>query len=295
MIDMHMHSKYSDGTCSVEEILKEAEKLKLKYISITDHDNCLAYHELRKINVSEIYLGKIIPGIEIKCAYQGRLIEVLGYNYDIDKMQKWINEYYKDKQRRDIQTKYLKLLYEACQKLNLRLSPIEEIPWNPENDWASVAIYNDFKKYDENKEKLPEDLWEDFTTFTKKYCGDLNSVFYIDKSKDYPTLDIAIDAIKKCGGIAIMAHIFIYKWNKNKEEFIQGIIDKFEIDGFECYYPKFSDEQTKYIVNICKQNNFLTSGGSDWHGDNKPEINMGIGTGNLNVSEEILKTWPILQ
>lgn len=291
MIDLHIHTTFSDGTYSVKEVLEEAEKLKLNYISITDHDNCLAYKELEKIDIKKYYSGKIIPGIEIKCSYKKRLIEVLGYNYDINKMQQWIDEYYKDKKRDIIQTKYFNILYNTCQKLNLKMTPKDEIIWNPQNDWASVTIYKDIKKYEENKEKLPEDLWEDFTTFTKKYCGDVNNIFYIDKSKDYPTLDTVLKVIKDCGGVSIMAHIYIYKWVEDKKQFIQEIIDNFDIDGFECYYSKFSEEQTKYIVDICKQNNLIMSGGSDFHGENKPDISLGVGKGNLKVDEKIITEW----
>ena len=65
MIDLHIHTTNSDGTDSVEEILKKAEKLKLNYISISDHDTCKGYDELKNIDVESIYSGKIIPGIEL--------------------------------------------------------------------------------------------------------------------------------------------------------------------------------------------------------------------------------------
>ena len=74
MIDLHIHTSYSDGTDSLIELLEKAEKNKLEYISITDHDNCRVYDELRKIEGSKYYTGKIIPGVEIKCGYKGRLI-----------------------------------------------------------------------------------------------------------------------------------------------------------------------------------------------------------------------------
>ena len=48
MIDLHIHTIYSDGADTLTEVLKKAEKLKLEYISITDHDNCYAYDELKK-------------------------------------------------------------------------------------------------------------------------------------------------------------------------------------------------------------------------------------------------------
>ena len=97
MIDLHIHTTNSDGTDSVEEILKKAEKLKLNYISISDHDTCKGYDELKNIDVESIYSGKIIPGIELKCYYKGRTIEVLGYNINVEKMNNWITTFYKDK------------------------------------------------------------------------------------------------------------------------------------------------------------------------------------------------------
>lgn len=273
MIDLHIHTKNSDGTDSVEEILKKAEKLKLNYISISDHDTCKGYDELKNIDVESIYSGKIIPGIELKCSYKGRTIEVLGYNINVEKMNNWITTFYKDKSKADLQIKYFNLLYEGCQKLGLTLSKKEDIIWNPEVDWASVTIYSDFKKYPENEKKLPADLWTEFSTFTRKYCADPNYILHIDKSKDYPSLEVAINAIKEADGLAFMPHIFIYKWveQEEKKAFVEEIVENYDIDGFECYYPDFSEEQKKYILNLCNKKDLYKSGGSDYHGKNKPE------------------------
>lgn len=273
MIDLHIHTINSDGTDSVEEILKKAEKLKLNYISISDHDTCKGYDELKNIDVESIYSGKIIPGIELKCSYKGRTVEVLGYNINVEKMNNWITTFYKDKSKADLQIKYFNLLYEGCQKLGLTLSKKEDIIWNPEVDWASVTIYSDFKKYPENEKKLPADLWTEFSTFTRKYCSDPNYILHIDKSKDYPSLEVAINAIKEADGLAFMPHIFIYKWveQEEKKAFIEEIVENYDIDGFECYYPDFSEEQKKYILNLCNKKGLYKSGGSDYHGKNKPE------------------------
>ena len=58
MIDLHIHSTNSDGTDSVVEILKKAQDLKLDYISITDHDNCNAYNEVKNIDIKKILYWK---------------------------------------------------------------------------------------------------------------------------------------------------------------------------------------------------------------------------------------------
>ena len=81
MIDLHIHSTYSDGSYSVKEILQEAENKKLEYISITDHDCIDAYKELENMNIKSFYNGKIIVGCEFKCYLEEFSIpvEILGY------------------------------------------------------------------------------------------------------------------------------------------------------------------------------------------------------------------------
>lgn len=291
MIDLHIHTNNSDGTDSVEELLKKAQKLKLEYISLTDHDNCNGYEELEKLEISDYFSGKIIPGIEIKCTYLKRTIEVLGYKINTKKMNDWINDFYKDKQREDLQLKYFNLLYEKCIQMGLKLSNKKEIMWNPKNDWASFTIYSDLKRYKENKLIMPKDMWEEFSSFNRKYCNNPNHILYIDKSDDYPTLRDTIQAIKNCSGLVFLPHLFIYKWVDDKVKFIETLVDNYDIDGLECFYTDFSEEQTKYLLNLCDQRKLFKSGGSDYHGGNKEKIALGKGYGNLNIPKEIIKNW----
>lgn len=291
MIDLHIHTNYSDGTDMVEELLKKAKDKKLDYISITDHDNCDAYQKLDELEVEKLFHGKIIPGIEIKCSYLKRTIEVLGYKINTNKMNQLMEEFYQDKSRETLQKKYFDLLYQKCFELGLRLTKKEEIMWNPQNNWASFTIYSDFKKYKENRNKVPEDMWEDFSTFSKKYCGNPNNSLYIDKSTDYPSLEQAISMIKQAGGLVFLPHLFIYKWAENKKQLIEEIVKNYEIDGIECYYNNFTEEQTNYLLELCQQRKLYKSGGSDYHGLNKKNIEIGIGYGNLNIPNTIVEEW----
>jgi len=291
MIDLHMHTNNSDGADSTEELLRKAESLKLKYISITDHDNCHAHEEIKELNLDKIFSGKIITGIEIKCTYKNTSIEVLGYKFDLDKMSKWVKEFYKDKSKEKLQIKYFNKTYDACKKLGFTLTPKEEISWNPKTEWASFTIYTDLKKYKENEKVYKDDILNDFTTFNKKYCSDPNNILYIDKSKDRPTLKEAIEVIKDCGGIVFMPHLFIYKSIKDKEEFINDIIENYDIDGLECYHSEFTEEQIKYLLDLTQERGLLRSGGSDYHGINKEGIEMAIGKGNLVIKDSLVEDW----
>lgn len=291
MIDLHIHTTYSDGSDSLIDVLKKAEKNKLQYISITDHDNCKAYDELKNINIKEHYSGTIIPGIEIKCGYKGRLIEVLGYKINTDTMQEWANNFYRYKTKAIIQQKYFDLLYDKCLKMNLVLSKKSDIKFDNTKDWASVTIYREIKSHMGNKELVPEDFWESFNNFSKRYCGNKEHILYIDKTEDYPSLQEAIEAIKQAGGLVFLPHLFIYKWSDNIFKLIQNILENYDIDGIECYHSEFNDADTEYLKNICKEKGYFMSGGSDYHGVNKKDIEMAVGKGNLVIEKKIIEEW----
>lgn len=200
MIDLHVHTTYSDGADSLIEVLKKAEEMELSYISITDHDNCNAYKELKNIDIKKYYTGTIIPGIEIKCGYKGRLIEILGYKIDTEKMQDWADVYYKDKTKTQLQKKYFDILYKNCKEMGLKLAEDLGNSFDPEKEWASVCIYKELIKYEENKSIFPQGILDTFDNFSKKYCGDVNSKLYIDKTADYPSVQEAIDIVKNVMG-----------------------------------------------------------------------------------------------
>ena len=79
MIDLHIHTLYSDGDKTVEDVLKMCEEKKLEYISITDHNTCMPYND-NALKNNNIFSGKIIKGIEMNATFQNKKIELLGYN-----------------------------------------------------------------------------------------------------------------------------------------------------------------------------------------------------------------------
>lgn len=96
MIDLHMHSVYSDGDKTVEEILKMCEDKKLEYISITDHNTCAAYEDKNILN-NNIFSGKIIKGVEMNATFENKNIEILGYNINRPKIiEDWSKRFFSD-------------------------------------------------------------------------------------------------------------------------------------------------------------------------------------------------------
>ena len=99
MIDLHMHTVYSDGDKTVEEILKLCEEKHLEYISITDHNNCMQYKD-EAFN-KNIFSGKVIKGLELQGSVLNKCIEILAYDYNIDILSEWINKYFSEEKLRE--------------------------------------------------------------------------------------------------------------------------------------------------------------------------------------------------
>ena len=291
MIDLHIHSNNSDGTKTVKEILIQAQNLGLSTISFTDHESCSAYDELEKINIKEYFSGNIIKGIELKSQYKDIVMDILGYGIDCNKMKKYLAECYKNITREKIQEEQLKKFYEIGQKIKLNLRPIEELKWDKTKGWGSIVFYEEMKSHIENKEKVPSDMWESFKNFKQNHYHIKGDTFYIDRGKHYPTIEKIIDIIHKSGGKAFVAHIYEYKEIENKISELEEIISNYKIDGIECYHSIFSEAENLKLLEFAKKHNLLISGGSDYHGDNKPDIELGVGKGNLNVPNWILDKW----
>ncbi len=291
MIDLHIHTNNSDGTDSVIEVLKKAEQQKLSYISITDHESVNAYYQLKEIDIKDYYSGKIIPGVELKNYYKDRVIDILAYNVDIDKFSSYLDKYYKEKTHRILETKNLKHFYKQAKGYGLILDPIETIDWDPDKDWGSVVFYNELKKHPENEAKVPKDLWENFSNFKKDYVYNRNNMFFLDKKDDYPSPAKTVEQVHLVGGVAFLAHVHEYKWVDNKIEYIKQLIKDSNLDGIECYYSNFTEEQINELLEYCKINNLYTSGGTDYHGKKRPGVELGIGRGNLQIPESIIKDW----
>jgi len=287
MIDLHIHSKYSDGSYTVKEILEESEKIGLKIISITDHDQVEAYEELKNLNIKKYFSGIIIPGCEFKCYFPEYEIpiEVLGYGIDINKIKEYTNKI----KNNNIQNRYLQYLKKIGEQIGLIFDKDLKINQN-ERKFASKVFEREILKYEQNKYILDKNnicLEPDF--YRAAQCNK-NSIFYINEEKDFIKVKELIEIIHNANGLAFLAHPYMYKID-NIEQAIEELIEKYKIDGMECYYTTFSDEQIQIMKNICDKYKIFTSGGSDFHGLIKPEIQMGIGYGNLKIEKELIQSW----
>ena len=286
VIDLHIHTTYSDGTDSVKEILKNATKTNLEIISITDHNTCKAYFEMENMDIDSLYKGDIILGCEFTTTFDNRLIEVLGYGFDYKKVQKYLDKYYS----KELIIERTKTLYNRLINKIKDLGLIYNL--EPFADEKFEKEFFEFEMYMEIKDKVKEDILDTFSDFYRKGLANPKSCFFINHIEFKPSLEKIIDLIHSAGGKVFLAHPYQYKFN-DTEEFLNNIYNNSNLDGIECYYTRFTEEQTKYSLEFAKKRKLLISGGSDYHGKNKTKHDLGIGKGNLNINKEILSNWDI--
>lgn len=287
MVDMHTHTTYSDGTYTPEELLKEAEQKQLTVISIADHNTVNAYNDLKNEDIRNSFKGIIIPGVEITTSYQGETIEILGYGFDLTMMQDLLKENVLTFEQK--QLKEYDLIKKAYQQQGIVFDE-KNINFNPKKESSRAAFWQEIKGYPENNHFFLENSSkETVSSFTRNEVYNPKSPLYVDETSMFPSLEKAIAMIHECGGYAFLAHTFAY--SPNIAENLLDILKNYKLDGLECFYTTFTEEETKYLVNLCKEKGLYMSGGSDFHGTRKVNHFLGTGRGNLQIDEEIIEPW----
>lgn len=293
MVDMHIHTVYSDGDKTIKEVLEKCEEKKLEYISITDHNTCKAYEdELVKNN--NIFSGKIIMGAEMNATLDnGKRIEFLAYNIKNPKIiEEWSNKFYSYDVLEKRFNRDKNKIIDICNKNNL-VYDLKAIKKDiPVTDFFVVYMYFELIKHEENMEYMSE-FMNSFNDFRRDGLSNPNSIFYMgeDNSPQPMFRDVA-DIIHKAGGLVFLAHPFEYKF-EDTIGFIDYLRKEIKLDGIECFHPSAEiDNRIDLLLEYARKNYLFISGGSDFHGDKKPNNDIGVGSGSLKISKEYIEEWP---
>jgi len=272
VFDLHIHSDLSDGADDWKTILQQAEALGLRCVSITDHDNCEVYAQMEQ--PERYFSGRIVTGIEMQAWHQGISIEILGYGFDVEKMRGLLDGLYLPFEV--IRGEELRRLHANSVALGMRFAPDVMQRYDPEQYfYATEYLHVEMRKFPENRALVPDaESWEREHVFFKRHTSRPGDPYYVDESDLLPGADRVIEVIRAAGGLVFMPHVFGY--GERALDVLHGLADAGLLDGVECYYPSFTAEQTVYLLDFCKERDLLISGGSDWHGANRPENKMGV-------------------
>lgn len=260
----------------------------LKFLSITDHESVEAYYEMDR----KLFHGMLIPGVELRTICCGVAIELLAYGFDLNIMRKNLKKYhYMDTQELD--SYMIKLAFEQYVEKGVKLDStfIEDFE-NSNAPRLSKYIQAAIDKYPENQ-KFLIGLPEGKSFF--RYCmTNPNHPLFLDLSSAFPTISELTSSIREAHGLISIPHIFEYK--ENAEKILFELLSHYDIDMIECYYSSFSKEQTEFLLNVCQKHKKFSSGGSDFHGNLRVNVELGHGTdNNLLIPEEKIQSWiPLL-
>lgn len=250
--DMHCHSTCSDGTHSPKELIDLAVSQNLQGLSITDHDTCKAYDAELFAYAKERDI-QLVTGVEFSSYHQGTGVHILGYDFlpDHPEILAFAESH---KERRKLRN--LAIL----KKLEKAGMPISE---------GELSVFSGAVIGRPHIAQLMID---------KGYVASFKEAFneYIGNDKPCyvsgPIFKVSetIEVIKKASGKAFLAHpIFI-----RKRRILNELLSM-PFDGMECYYAMCTDEQNDRMLRIAEKRNFAISGGSDFHGENKPYLQLG--------------------
>lgn len=254
MIDLHTHSYFSDGTLSPSELVEQAESLSMKAIAITDHDTTAGLVEgaaaAKDKNV------KFIPGIELSIAHKPGELHILGLglnNWENAPILQEIN-----KKRKARNTKIIELM--NVQGLNISYDDLRLLTKGTigRPHFASWMV-------SEGHVKNINDAFSKYLAWGKP--------FYIPR--ETISLEAAIEFIHSCGAYAVVAHPLNTPVNFNT---LLEKLDKWiasGVDGIEAVHSGTKRNMTKRLLKYGKERGCMITGGSDFHGKNKPQIKLG--------------------
>ncbi|MFV0503031.1 MAG: PHP domain-containing protein [Lachnospirales bacterium] len=269
MIDLHLHSNISDGTDTVEELIAKAKKIGVNVLSLTDHDTIDGV--IKAKNLCEEKNIIFINGIELTATYKSYEIHLLAYNFSVD------NNIIKDlankiKEIRNTRNKKMVKKFEEI-GINISLDKLNEENKNSIITRTHFAIELLKQGYAETKEDA----------FNKYLLPERGT--YV--AKNSVSAEECILNVHKAGGVVILAHPTKYDFFEDIGDVI-GELSAISLDGVEAYYNDYTEEESSIIINEAQKNNLVLTGGSDYHGQNKTNINIGIGKGNLKIASNMV-------
>jgi 3',5'-nucleoside bisphosphate phosphatase len=272
MIDLHSHTDRSDGTFTPEELVAEAVRAGLSALAITDHDTFAGFDAA--VPFAEASGLELICGIELSTRYRGNSVHLLGYfpvSAPSDEIRAWLVALQEHRRDRNLR------LIEKLRSLGVDIT-LEDV----ETRGRTLTARPHFAR----------------VLVEKGYAKDLQDAFdlYLDESaKGYvPRQEVpieeALERITRSGGVPSLAHpIRVAKNNWAKiAEYVEDLAG-YGLRAIEVYHSDHSPENVSYYLSLADKFSLGVTGGSDFHGGNKPNISLGTGLrNNLNIPDGVL-------
>lgn len=268
--DLHTHSVWSDGTWTPRQLLDEAERIGLSAIALTDHNTVAGLPEFMAAARGRAVTA--IPGIEFSTDYDGKELHILGL-FIRPEHYSGITELLAEAQRRKVESNrdLIRNLNRAGCELDY--DRIASSTLNGQFNRAHVASELQRLGYAESRSDA-------FDRFLAPECG-----FYHPPKR--MTSFECISYIRSIGAVSVLAHPFLQMDPQELEMFLTRAVPC-GLDAMETVYVSYDEQTTRQAKIMAERFGLAQSGGSDFHGDNKADIFLGVGKGNLAVPAEFV-------
>lgn len=276
MIDLHVHSTMSDGTYAPAEIAKLASQKGMFAFALTDHDTIFG-NTAAKI-ASKAYKINFINGMEMSLNYDNHQIHVVALGFD--QSSEAFKNFYKELRYKKESS--IANVIDYLHKQGLDISTEKVQPYVSGDGMDKYAIL----RYLVTNQSAVGDiqyLWDKYIdpAFRKLKLGIVEN----------PKAEDAIAQMKMAGAVTSLAHfhkkIGFINNNKAEQEHHIKYLHEMGLDGMEAYYPNYTDDDRAFAHYMIEKYNLLPTGGTDFHGANRPSVELGTGTNNnMNVPDE---------
>ena len=271
LVDLHTHSTFSDGTLTPTQLITLAKETGLSAVALCDHNTVAGLPEF--LTAAETHGIKAVPGVELSTEYTGVELHILGLFLSTTAyapVTAAVEGMLARKEKSNIA---------LCDALTQAGMPL---------DYAAIKAGT--PKGQVNRAVIAADMVK------KGYCDSVKEAFdrWLDPERGYYLPPRRLDAfeaillLKSVGAVAVLAHPFLNLSGEELEAFLPQAVAA-GLDGMETEYPKFDAGTTALARTLADRFGLLHSGGSDFHGANKPDIRLGYGRGELRVPAEILR------
>lgn len=266
-VNLHLHSRYSDGALKPKAIVDVAIQNNLDLISITDHDTVEAYKHLPAAHIPL----RIIPGIEFSSTWQDSDVHVLGYGIDVNNVNllevlSWM---------KDGRWNRAEKMLDKLSRLGIKI-PMESVVSYAGDMNLIVRPHIAQALVADNHCRNKQEAFE-------RFIGN-DAPAYVPK----PVLSTGdvIRYIHDANGIAVIAHPGKLKSLDFLDDFV-----RLGIDGVEVWHPDHNEEMRFKLTDFCQRNALLKTGGSDFHGEDESSVYFGGVPVSEAVLEDIQNIW----
>jgi 3',5'-nucleoside bisphosphate phosphatase len=272
--DLHTHTTASDGTNAPAAVVRLAKEAGLAAVAITDHDTMAGCAEA--IAEGERIGIRVIPGIELSTAINGRDIHILGYwcNADDARWQERLKRQQGFRGRRNL------MMIEKLQELGIAVT-LEEIIQLASRSGKKADSAEQIGRPHLAEALVERGVVTDIREAFDRYLGE-QGLAYCNPSRPQPT--DAVDWIREAGGVCVIAHPGLYGDVTIVEEII-----KHGVHGIEVYHSDHSPEDEQRYTAIAERYGLLATGGSDFHGEKRGVVFHGPIGGRYVDAEVVAK------